>query len=188
MRDPIERCISHYWHNVRMLEETRCMIEAVRRDPRLIACSDYAMQLRPYWDAFPRDQIHALTLESFRADPQGALREIFEWLGVDATFQVPEVSLSNATPEVVYRMRFGMGWLARLRMTRRWRKMTRRLPKKFHGAVHRMAHRRLARETISPQETIEHLRPILAEKAQELWELLGHEYPEWKTTFPNGTV
>ena len=72
LRDPIERCISHYWHNVRIGEERQGMIEAVRRDPTLIAYSDYAMQLEPYWNAFPREQIHILTLESFYRDRDNA--------------------------------------------------------------------------------------------------------------------
>jgi hypothetical protein len=148
----------------------------------------WTTQLRPYWDAFPRDQIHTLTLESFRDDPQGALREIFEWLGVDASFQVPELSLSNPTPEVVYQMRFGMSWLARLRRTRRWKKITRLLPRKFDGAVQRLSLRRLAREAVRPLATIEHLRAMLAEKTKSLWELLHREYPEWKTAFPDGNV
>src|SRR5262249_21491992 len=35
IRDPIERSIAHFWHNVRTLQETRSPIEAVREDSRL---------------------------------------------------------------------------------------------------------------------------------------------------------
>ena len=76
VRDPVERCVAHYWHNVHIEYETRPPSEALWEDPRFIAFSDYAMQLQPYLEVFPREQIHVLTLESFRDDQAGALRDL----------------------------------------------------------------------------------------------------------------
>ena len=63
-------------------------MDAVVSDHTLIDFSDYALQLKQYLDAFPREQIHVLTLEHFRDNRNEALASIFKWLGVDATFRV----------------------------------------------------------------------------------------------------
>src|SRR5262249_38065680 len=53
IRDPVERSIAHYNHNSFFELEHRSMIEAARSDPSLTDVSNYAMQLKPYFDAFP---------------------------------------------------------------------------------------------------------------------------------------
>jgi hypothetical protein len=180
MRDPVERSISHYWHNTRLHGESRSMIDAARSDPHLIDFSDYAMQLKPYFETFPREQIHVLSLESFRDDRDASLRAIFEWLGVRAAFQAPAFGQVN---ETLYQMRPGMNWLACATITRRWHQTTRWLPQKFHGAVHKLAFRPKPRDPRSELETIQYLRPILLEKTRTLTELIGREFREWKTLY-----
>ena len=160
------------------------MMEAIRHDPRLIAFSDYAMQLKPYWYTFPREQVRVLTLESFRSDQDGVLRSIFEWLGVDPDFRISGLVRSNATPEIIYCARSGMRWLVCLRHTRSWRKAARILPMSFDKAAYKLSMHRLSRAKFDPRESIEYLRPILAERTGVLSDLLGREFPEWKTTFP----
>jgi hypothetical protein len=184
MRDPIERSISHYWHNVQTLNESRSIIGAIQNDPSLIAFSDYAMQLKPYLDAFPRDQIHLISLESFRDDRAGTLQKIFTWLGIDPSFQAPEIGYLNARGEIIYQPRAHLAWLARVLKTRSWRRTARRLPPKVRNAAHKLAFRPQRRDLGYATEAIEYLRPILVEKTRALTELLGRDFPEWKTTFP----
>ena len=62
MRDPVERTVSHYWHNVAGGWEDRDMLAAVKRLKDYTARSHYAMQLRPYINTFGRDRVHLLTL------------------------------------------------------------------------------------------------------------------------------
>ena len=125
VRDPVDRCVAHFWHNVRGECETRPPSEALWKDPRIIAFSDYAMQLRPYLEIFPREQIHVLTLESFRDDQGGALRAIFEWLGVDAHLPGPRADPIEPVPRGHLP---GAAWHAPagpgLMKTRYWRKAT----------------------------------------------------------------
>jgi len=154
------------------------MIETVQSDAHLIDFSDYAMQLKPYFETFPREQIHVLSLESFRDDRNGSLRTIFEWLGVDAGFQVTGLGRLNKTQ---YQMRPGMAWLACAMETPRWRRTTQWFPRKLHSAIHRLAFRPKPRDQSSQLETIQYLRPILLEKTRALTELIGRGFPEWKT-------
>jgi len=186
IRDPIERTISHYWHDVRTAKTEKSMMDAVVSDHNLIDVSDYALQLKQYLHAFPKEQIYVLTLEHFRDNRDDALRGVFEWLGVDATIRVHDLERSNETPDFPYVPRPGMGWLARLSLKRDWRKTTRHMPKTFQGALHRFTYRQMARPKDAPSEIVEYLRPILAERTTALTSLLGLEFPEWKTLYSNG--
>ncbi len=186
MRDPVLRSISHYWHNVRTEQEKRGLMEVVREDPEVIAFSDYARQLQPYFDNFPREQIHLMTLEAFAADWHGTLRSIFEWLGVDANHRVRETEKLNANAEIFYVPRAGMTWMVRLQKTRTWRAMSWRLPPKFRNVFHKLSLRLEQRDDREEPEAVAYLRPILAEKARTLSEWIGREFPEWTTTFPDG--
>ena len=57
VRDPIERMLSHYLHNVGGGYETRPMEEALADpDSAYVARSRYAMQLEPYLEAFERER------------------------------------------------------------------------------------------------------------------------------------
>ena len=164
--------------------ETRPPIKAIWKDPRYIAFSDYAMQLEPYLEAFPREQIHVLTLESLRDDQGGELQKIFEWLGVDTTYRIPKAIQSNKSPETTNQVRPAMLWLAQLISTRRSRKLWRHAPSIFFKVAYNLSWRRVKRDAYDFKEVIEGLRPILAEKAQELTRLLGQDFPEWTVTFP----
>jgi hypothetical protein len=51
----------------------------------------YGRQLRPYFEAFPRERIQVHLFEDFSADPAAVLRSLFAFLGVDpALGQTPE--------------------------------------------------------------------------------------------------
>ena len=166
VRDPVDRCVAHYRHNVRVDFETRPPIKAIWKDPRYIAFSDYAMQLEPYLEAFPREQIHVLTLESLRDDQGGELRKIFEWLSVDTTYRIPEPIQSNKSPETTNQVRPAMLWLAQLINTRRARKLWRQAPGIFFKVAYNLSWRRVERDAYDFEEVIEGLRPILAEKCK----------------------
>ena len=45
--------------------------------------SRYGMQLRPYFERFPVEQIHLLVFEEHVADPSGSLKDIAGFLGIE---------------------------------------------------------------------------------------------------------
>jgi hypothetical protein len=186
VRDPVDRCVAHYWHNVSVELETRLPIKAIWKDPRYIAFSDYALQIEPYLAAFPREQIHVLTLESLRNDQGGELRKIFEWLGVDTNYRIPKPIHANKSPEMTHQVRPVMLWLARFMISRRGRKTFRQLPTIFFKVAYNLSWRGIKRDAYDFEAIIESLRPMFVEKAQELPRLLGRDFPEWTITFPEG--
>ena len=84
MRQPVERVISSYAHElvrgrVKALPET-----AVFQDPTYINRSRYGVQIRPYLELFKRENILLLLFEEYVASQSGTLQLIADFLGVSA--------------------------------------------------------------------------------------------------------
>lgn len=81
MRQPVDRLVSHYIHewSQRVLDVP--LDEAIDAHPELLAYSSYAMQLRPYFDAFGRERVLPVFFDRLRAHPQEELERITSFLG-----------------------------------------------------------------------------------------------------------
>lgn len=119
LRNPIERALSHYYHAVRRGRESRPIHEAFDAEASMIADEKrrlannedfkpepfrrfsyterglYAQQLARWFKYFPREQFLIRTSESFFAGGNGFMREVFEFLGIDPAFEVPDLTPSN---------------------------------------------------------------------------------------------
>lgn len=85
MRQPVERVISNYTHNlVRSLVKTTPDI-AVFESPSYINRSRYAVQIRPYIQLFGRDNVLLLLFDEYVNDQAGTLTEVAQFLGVEPT-------------------------------------------------------------------------------------------------------
>jgi hypothetical protein len=81
MRHPIDRLVSHYVHE---WSEKRIAVpidEAVERHPALVDYGRYAMQLRPYLEAFGPARVLPVFLERLQAAPQVELARVCAFLG-----------------------------------------------------------------------------------------------------------
>lgn len=184
MRDPLDRIVSHYWHNVRSVRdegEHRDMLSAVRRDPSYVAYSDYAMQLEPYLDLFDRRQIALLTFEQLAADPAATVGSLCEWLGLDGA--VPRDLLSdrwNVRPEEAQGVR-GWGLLNRIRNTVFWATVRPLVPQPLRRIGTRLAEKRISVHAARETDAMEYLRPILLDRVEALTRLVQRTFPEWTT-------
>lgn len=183
IRDPIKRTISHYWYMVDHYGEGRSLFDAVTKDPDYTGTSHYAMQLAPYIRMFGLDRIKILTLENLRDEPQQTMQDVYSWLGVDAGFVPPTLDRQyNAASEETHVTR-GFGILHRLRYSRVWSHLGPATPASIRKIGRGLAEKPVMREDISTAEIENWLRPLQIKQTEELIELTGREFPEWRTLY-----
>jgi hypothetical protein len=88
LRDPIERIISQYVHQVYAGRTNRLISEALTplENNGYVLCSKYYMQLEQYLEYFPSANILIITLEELRRNRQQTLQKVFRFLDVNDTF------------------------------------------------------------------------------------------------------
>jgi hypothetical protein len=93
VRDPIERTTAHYLERFAAEGERRPLRRALGdpHDPRnpYVCPGRYASQLREYLRLFPVEQILVMDQADLLSRRRAALRGVFEFLGVDPTFDSP---------------------------------------------------------------------------------------------------
>ena len=91
VRDPIDRMLSQYVHNVGGGYESRALDEALG-DPEgsYVARSRYAIQVEPYLREFGSDKVTIVSREELRDDRATTMRRMFELVAVDPSFSSDE--------------------------------------------------------------------------------------------------
>lgn len=184
MRNPFDRLVSHYWHEVRKIEhggEHRDLLSAVDVNSEYVAFSHYARQLAPYIALFGREAIYTLTFEALKKDPQGEVNKIFSWL------DLPAHDISNATGEIHNRKPeatigvAGIGILNRIRLSKPWGYASKFVPKSLKEVGNRLAEKRIDETRINMQisQLRERIEPLQHKQIDELSALLGKDFPEW---------
>ena len=105
IRNPIERCVSHYIHDWSEGRISQDLDTAIAEVPEIIAYSRYAMQIAPYLEAFGPERILLTSLEAFKRDGAGELARIGAFIGMKepAKWQ-DEIEAQNVSAERVRRM------------------------------------------------------------------------------------
>ncbi|MCA0995108.1 sulfotransferase family protein [Alloyangia pacifica] len=170
VRNPVDRAISHYWQDRKILKENRTALEALS-DPENIYTytSDYKRQLdrfRPYFD-----KIQIITSEDLRNRPQEVLSGIYARLDLK-TFEIDESELRerNTTPPTTRQARHPL--LTQIRDTKMWNHLRSRMPKSAVSAVRRVAVKDVPREIENEAE----LRELLAARFAPMMAAFDAEY------------
>jgi hypothetical protein len=82
MRQPVERVVSHYTHDLVRGIVKEPPEKVVFQDPTYINRSRYAVQLQPYLELFGREQLLLLIFEEYVADQRGVLDQIAGFLTI----------------------------------------------------------------------------------------------------------
>jgi len=91
VRDPIDRLLSHFLHNVGGGYEERSMEEAVGTDgSAYVDRSRYAFQLEPYLEAFGPERVEIVSREELKSDRRATMHRLFEFVGVEPEFTSEE--------------------------------------------------------------------------------------------------
>lgn len=107
LRDPVERALSHYWHERNRGFESLSLELALDAEPQrmeaefgrinrgedptpmffagsYVSRGRYAEQLARWTSVFPRHQIHVTTLDRLKLNPTETFAEICRFIGIDA--------------------------------------------------------------------------------------------------------
>lgn len=185
MRNPIERLVSHYWHNVRdpvYGRERRSLLQAVRKRQDYLAFGDYAMQLEPYVNLFGRDALYALTFEELIQDPQRELDRLYGWLGLPShPIGGESLKAHNQKPEGIVGVA-GAGVLNRIEYSNAWDRISPFVPAWVKYWARKRAYRPV--DERAPQQEIPRLRNEIGDlqlrQIDKLSCLLGRDFPEWR--------
>jgi Sulfotransferase domain len=180
VRDPIDRMLSHYLHNVGGGYESR-PLETALSDPNsaYVARSRYAMQAEPYLEAFGAEGLLIVTREELRDDRLGTMGRTFGFCGVDAGFTSPqferEWETGGGKQDGGFRL---MDRAVRLPGLRSLDRNFDRLPESLRWLVERIVHdpeRGAAPKPELPDELRARLRESLAEDTARLDRIAGRK-------------
>lgn len=184
MRDPIERTLSHFWHNVRVESKMLDIYEGIKSDPHYMNVSHYALQIKEYLKVFDKSQFFFCTFENMIKDPEGMLYTIFDWLGVNAAFKIPNMDQpKNVTPKAISVSRHEL-LPYKVRNIKPIRKLIDMIPYSFWNALNKPNTRKVNKLSVTVNRITQYLRPIQQEQTEELKALLEMDYPEWKSLYP----
>ncbi len=142
VRDPIDRMLSHYLHNVGGGYDDRALAEAFA-DPEsaYVTRSRYFFQLEPYLHEFGPQRIEIVGREELKRDRPATMRRVFAFLGVDPGFSSEQFEREWETGTAKGRGRFRlMDRAVRLPGLRAVDRNFDRLPERLRWLVERVVH------------------------------------------------
>ena len=142
VRDPIDRMLSHYLHNIGGGYDDR-PLEAALADPdtAYVDRGRYYFQLEPYLDRFDDRCVELVTREELKRDRVATMRRVFAFLGVDPDFASPQFEREWETGTAKGSGRFRvMDRAVRLPGLRALDRNFDRLPESLRWAVERLVH------------------------------------------------
>jgi hypothetical protein len=181
VRDPIERILSHYLHNVGGGYESRPIETAVADpDSAYVARSRYAMQVQPYLSTFDRAHVLIVDNAELASEREATVRRVFEFCGVDEEFSSEqferEWETGSAKQEGGFRL---MDRAVRLPGLRALDRNFDRLPESLRWMVERLVHdpgRGAAPKPRLPEPVRERLVALLADDTAHLQRIAGRDF------------
>jgi hypothetical protein len=110
VRDPIDRITAHWVHNYAKRREKGSLRETLLHpNTSYVSRSRYFMQLQRFLEHFPAEQILVLDNQDLRDDRMPTLRRVFEFAGVDPSFEHPKFEqVRHSTSKKKRATRLGM--------------------------------------------------------------------------------
>jgi hypothetical protein len=119
LRNPTERAISHYFHEKRKGYESLSILEAFQEEEeRMKSVIDeedykndiflhtsyksrglYFEQIKRYLNYFPRSSILILNSDDLSSEPEETLRQVYEFVGVDADYKIQNIKQQNVSSD-----------------------------------------------------------------------------------------
>ncbi len=184
VRDPLERILSHYLHNLGAGYETRSLERALAGDGgSYVARSRYAMQLAPYLERFAPERILILDNGDLARERDATVRRVFEFCGVDPSYTSPHFDREWETGGARAKQDGGgfrlMDRAVRMPGLRALDRNFDRLPERLRWLVERVVHDPGSGAAEKPEPSAElrsRLESLLAEDVAELERISGRRF------------
>ncbi|MEN8130796.1 MAG: sulfotransferase domain-containing protein [Pseudomonadota bacterium] len=186
MRDPFDRLVSQFRHQVRMGRESGSLCEALQRPSDYLTNSYYAYQLKPYLKLFGSNAVYTDTFESLAVSPNRFIKRLYRWLKIDDTFVPASMAQRfHVSPSVV--QVFDEHSL-RVRISKYLKQFS--IVDRFTPPIFRKWYKALAPKNVvlnvksaefrlEVDKARQILQPILYEWVEELREITGNSYEMW---------
>jgi hypothetical protein len=177
VRDPLERIASHWVHNyAKRREKGNLAATLTHPNTSYVIRSQYHMQLSQFLNHFRREQLLVLEQDDFRVDRQETLRRVFEFVGVDSSFEHPSFHRERHQTSRKTRVSRFAGRIERVSSSRRgrrlpavvWLALDAKLP------LRRPIERPDVRGALSDE-----VLGVLQEDAERLRALTGRRFESW---------
>jgi len=158
VRNPVDRAISHYWQDRKILKESRPAFEALCEVENIYTyTSDYKRQLDLFSKFF--NKIEVIASEDLRSNPQGVLSGIYRKLDLpDHQIDESDLRERNTTPTTTRQARHPL--LRQLRDTKAWNVLRRQMPASMLQTIRKAA----VKDVPKTLEDEEALRRMLTER------------------------
>ena len=184
MRDPIERTLSHFWHNVRVESRMVDIYEGIKSDPHYMNVSYYALQINEYLRFFDKNRFFFCTFEEMIKKPEDILYSIYDWLNVDPAFKPSGIDQpKNVTPKGINVSKREL-LSYKVRNIKHIRKLIDTIPYSFWKVLNKPNIQNIDKMSVSVDKITQYLRPIQQKQTEELKDLLEMDFPEWKSLYP----
>ena len=180
VRNPLDRLLSHYLHNVGGGYESRDLAEAVDPQSAYVQRGLYAFQVEPYLEAFDCGRVLIVSREELGAERDATVRRVFDFAGVDPGFTSPEFDREWETGSGKASGGFRlMDRAVRLPGLRALDRNFDRLPERLRWLVERLVHDPQSGEGAKPEldpALRERLAGLFRDDAARLEELAGRSF------------
>jgi len=171
MRQPVERIISHYTHHLLRARTRYEKEKEVFEIPEYINHSRYALQIKPYLELFPKENILLMLFEEYINRPLESLHQIAYHLGIDGV-GFDEVDLS---PQYQTLERTGD------KKIKKWlTPISRLFPVKIRNALRAPFVYPLESKIEFPIQTKKLLWRFVENDVDEIEQIMGRTLPAWR--------
>lgn len=177
VRDPIERLISQYVHNLNHGRERRAFAD-VCREMRYLSRSMYWFQISKYLEHFEASRILVVEANDLRDRRRDAMRRIFDFVGVQPEFYSSSFR-SEHHVSAQKRQKTDLGLRFERSVFGRW---IERLPepwrRRISSRIYLPLSRPIERPTLTTQQRLE-LAECLHDDAMRFRAWTGRQFPRW---------
>ena len=174
LRNPAERAFSGFLMRTRRGEPVGTAYEELTPTASHVKEGFYYTRLKRYFDEFPREQLKIFLFDDFRRDTAGIMAELFDFVGVDASF-TPDTS-SRYNPANVPKSRLVNRVFYHPRVMRTAKTV---IPVSAHGLAKRARQLNLRTPPTLPDDLRARLLEIYREDILRLEELLERDLSIW---------